>query len=300
MSATALALFVSAAASAISSAAPANPARITQLANEVKLLPHHAPARTAAVNDTVSAGAVLRTGADSRVELTFPDGTLARVGQNSNLRLASPNALELGDGAILVHVPKGSGTTAIQSEFGNVSTSGATVALEILKSSSGKDSSAESMTRYRVSVLEGEVELRSTDDTNQVLKISAGQAAIGSSTDWPSKVVRFDIAEWTQRNSLISAFRPLPGNVLALIGTPASGRSFAALFRKAGADASGMSAVGLGTINPGNLSDRGGNEVSPSEERMTICHNGQTLTLPRDAAERHLRNHGDDSAGACR
>lgn len=42
------------------------------------------------------------------------------------------------------------------------------------------------------------------------------------------------------------------------------------------------------------------------EEKVTICHrppgnpsNGQTLTLPRSAAEAHLRNHSGDTLGAC-
>jgi hypothetical protein len=42
------------------------------------------------------------------------------------------------------------------------------------------------------------------------------------------------------------------------------------------------------------------------EEKVTICHrppgnpsNGQTLTLPRSAAEAHLRQHPQDTLGAC-
>ena len=42
------------------------------------------------------------------------------------------------------------------------------------------------------------------------------------------------------------------------------------------------------------------------QEKVTICHrppgnpsNGQTLTLPRPAADAHLRNHVSDSRGPC-
>ncbi len=298
--ATSLAVILIAATPAVASAAPLNSGRISQLANDVKLLPSQAPARPAALNDSVAAGAVLRTGADSRVELTFADGVLVRVSQHSNVRFASPRGLELGDGALLVHVPKAAGATAIDTDFGKVSTTGATVAVEILKPSTPGEAASQPLTRYRVSVLEGDVELRSTDDTNRVVKITAGEAAIGSSADWLSKVVKFGVAEWMQRHSLVAEFRPLPASVLAVTGTPGAGTTFAALFRSTTVAMTGMSGSGFGSINPSNLSDRGGNEVSPSEERMTICHNGQTLTLPRDAAERHLRNHRDDSAGACR
>jgi hypothetical protein len=58
-------------------------------------------------------------------------------------------------------------------------------------------------------------------------------------------------------------------------------------------------------------SDNGKRNATPAadqyEEKVTICHrppgnpsNGQTLTLPRSAAEAHLRNHPQDSVGGCK
>jgi hypothetical protein len=32
---------------------------------------------------------------------------------------------------------------------------------------------------------------------------------------------------------------------------------------------------------------------------VTVCHNGQTLDLPPQAAAEHLRNHPDDTLGPC-
>ena len=199
-----------------------------------------------------------------------------------------------------MHAPKNSEKTTVEIDAASISTTGATIAVETLSADKQSHGSEEPITHYRVSVLEGEVQLRSTKNAADPVTLSAGRATIVNLTDASVKTVKFDVGEWMQRNPLLSEFRPLPSTVLALIGTPATGSTFAALFRRGGLDAAGLSGLGVGTINPSNLSDGGGNEVSPSEERTTICHSGQTLTLPRDAAERHLRNHRDDSAGACR
>jgi len=52
--------------------------------------------------------------------------------------------------------------------------------------------------------------------------------------------------------------------------------------------------------------DKGRPAKDQYDEKVTICHrppgnptNGQTLTLPRSAAEAHLRNHPLDSRGPC-
>lgn len=69
-------------------------------------------------------------------------------------------------------------------------------------------------------------------------------------------------------------------------------------FRPPGVDAGNINSTALGTINPGNFSGQG-NVVSPGQERVTICHNGTTLVLPRPAAEAHIRNHPGDTLGPC-
>src|ERR1039458_1973075 len=59
-----------------------NSARITQIIHDVKLVLSNAT-RAAAVNDDVRQGKAVRTGQDSRTELTFSDQTLTRLGANS-------------------------------------------------------------------------------------------------------------------------------------------------------------------------------------------------------------------------
>src|SRR5438067_347647 len=64
-------------------AAQLKEARVTQIIKDVQLLPSEAAPRPAAVRDHVRDGTAVRTGLDSRAELTFTDQTLARMGANT-------------------------------------------------------------------------------------------------------------------------------------------------------------------------------------------------------------------------
>src|SRR6188472_4209814 len=58
-------------------------ARITQVVNDVRLLPNQLAARPAVINDEVKQGTAVRTGRDSRTDLTFSDLTITRLGANT-------------------------------------------------------------------------------------------------------------------------------------------------------------------------------------------------------------------------
>src|SRR5476649_2811387 len=58
-------------------------AHISQVIQDVKLLGSNAAPRAAAVNDNVDEGTAVRTGSDSRTELTFSDLTITRLGENT-------------------------------------------------------------------------------------------------------------------------------------------------------------------------------------------------------------------------
>src|ERR1700730_9105437 len=64
-------------------AAQKKEARVTQIVRDVRLLPSGASVRSASLNDNVTSGTAVKTGGDSRTELTFTDQTLARLGANS-------------------------------------------------------------------------------------------------------------------------------------------------------------------------------------------------------------------------
>ena len=87
----------------LSHAAELRSARVTQIINDVKLLPGQAAARTAVVNESVSTGTAVRTGADSRTELTFLDLTITRLGANTIFSFnGAARQIDLGSGAVLV------------------------------------------------------------------------------------------------------------------------------------------------------------------------------------------------------
>src|SRR5712691_9649255 len=103
-------VFVSASLSTMSpmaGAAELRAARVTQIINDVKLLPGQAAARAAAVNEELGAGTAVRTGTDSRTELTFTDLTITRLGANTIFSVnEGARKIELGGGAVLVQVPR--------------------------------------------------------------------------------------------------------------------------------------------------------------------------------------------------
>ena len=102
------------AAFASANAAELKEARVTQIVRDVKLLPNAAPARPAVVNDPVRNGPAVRTGVESRTELTFADATLARLGANTIFSFnEGTRNLELTDGAMLLRVPKNAGGAKI-------------------------------------------------------------------------------------------------------------------------------------------------------------------------------------------
>jgi len=106
-------------------------ARVTQVIKEVQLLPTQAAPRPATVNDNVRDGTAVRTGADSRTELTFTDQTLARLGANMIFSFnEGTRNLDLGGGAMLLYVPKGAGGAKISTAAITAAITGTTVLLE--------------------------------------------------------------------------------------------------------------------------------------------------------------------------
>src|SRR6266403_3377489 len=90
-------------------------ARVSQIVNDVKVLLQQAAPRPAVVSEVVRSGSAVRTGTQSRSELTFPDLTITRLGANTIFSFnEGTREMNLVDGAILFHVPKGSGGATIR------------------------------------------------------------------------------------------------------------------------------------------------------------------------------------------
>src|SRR3982751_2802059 len=106
-------------------------ARVTQIIKDVKLLPGQTDPRQATLADKVHGDTAVRTGVDSRAELTFSDLTIARLGANTIFSFnEGSRTVELGNGAILLRVPKGSGGAKIQTAAVTAAITGTTVIAE--------------------------------------------------------------------------------------------------------------------------------------------------------------------------
>src|SRR5450432_1895952 len=112
-------------------AAQLKEARISRVIKDVKLLPAQAAPRPAAVSDEVREGTAVRTGVESRAELTFTDQTLARLGANTIFGFnEGTRKLELGGGALLLRVPKNAGGAQIHTAAVTAAITGTTIMME--------------------------------------------------------------------------------------------------------------------------------------------------------------------------
>src|SRR6266566_3034540 len=112
-------------------AADQKQANVTEVIHDVRLLAGQTAARPAAVNDAVREGTAVRTGTDSRAELTFLDQTLTRLGANTVFSFGgAAHTYDLGSGAILMSAPKETGTVKITTAVATCAVSGFTAILE--------------------------------------------------------------------------------------------------------------------------------------------------------------------------
>src|SRR5438477_2525165 len=123
-------------------AADLKEAQVTQVIQDVRLLPSNASPHPAVVNDSVRHGTAVQTGVQSRSELTFKDKTITRLGEKTIFSVGEgARTIDLSSGQFLLYVPKKSGgakvkmgavTAAITGTtvLGNVNPSGTTTRSE--------------------------------------------------------------------------------------------------------------------------------------------------------------------------
>src|SRR5437870_10411674 len=149
-------------------AAQGKEGRITQIVQDVKVLAPHVAARPAHLNDNVTDGSAVRTGVDSRAELTFADLTITRVGANSIFSFEENGRnLNVENGAILLRVPTDSGGARIRSSALTVGITGTTVMFEHHR-----------RTYTKLIVLEGTSEVWLTKHPGKKITVHAGQMLI--------------------------------------------------------------------------------------------------------------------------
>jgi FecR protein len=90
-------------------------AKVTQVIQDVKLLPSNAAPKPATVNDDVRQGTAVQTGVQSRSELTFKDQTITRLGEKTIFSVGKGGrTIELSSGQFLLYVPKKSGGAKVK------------------------------------------------------------------------------------------------------------------------------------------------------------------------------------------
>jgi len=90
-------------------------AKVTQVIQDVKLLPSGAAPQPATVNSDVRQGTAVQTGVQSRSELTFKDKTITRLGEKTIFSVGEGGrTIDLGSGQFLLYVPKKAGGAKIK------------------------------------------------------------------------------------------------------------------------------------------------------------------------------------------
>src|SRR5438128_2374404 len=195
------------AVAASASAAQLKEARVTQVVNDVKLLPGQAAPRPAVVNDNLRSGTAVRTGADSRTELTFTDLTLARLGANTIFSFnEGTRNLDLGGGAVLLQVPKGAGGAKITTAAVTAAITGTTVLMEYHRNA-----------YIKFIVLEGIARMFLKGHLGESVLIGPGQMLIvnPNAKSLPNPV-HVDLKRLVQTCLLITEFAPLASQPLIL------------------------------------------------------------------------------------
>jgi hypothetical protein len=90
-------------------------AQVTQIIQDVRLLPSNASPRPAVVKDNVREGTAVQTGGQSRSELTFRDQTITRLGEKTIFSVGKgARTIDVGSGQFLLYVPKNSGAAKVK------------------------------------------------------------------------------------------------------------------------------------------------------------------------------------------
>ena len=182
-------------------------AKVTQIIRDVRLLPAEAAARAATLNDRVAEDTGVRTGGESRSELTFGDLTITRLGANTifSFNKAGRN-VQVDSGSILLRVPKDSGGGRIKTSAVTVAVTGTTVIVESARGG-----------RNKLIVLEGSARIGLVKYPKQFQNVRAAQMVdVPPGATTVPLPVNIDLNDVMKRHPLITDFPPLPSRDLII------------------------------------------------------------------------------------
>src|SRR5438093_8138599 len=180
-------------------------ARVTQSIHDVQLLAPNAAPRPASTNDNVGPGTAVRTGSDSRAELTFTDRTLARLGANSVFSFGE-GEFDLANGNILLYLSKSSGGARINTAIATSAGTNFTAMAEYHPKS-----------WIKFIILEGHGSVSLKHHPGETRALRAGQMIMvrAGATKLPQPQ-DIDLSELIKTSMLIAKFPPLPNLNLIL------------------------------------------------------------------------------------
>jgi hypothetical protein len=192
---------------AVAADTPEKEAHVTQIIKDVQLLPSGSPAQPAAINDKVDENTGVKTGEESRSELTFTDLTITRLSANTVFSFnKAGHEVQLGSGSILFRVPKNSGGGSIRTNAVTVGITGTTVIFECSRLDDGK-----------LTVLEGDANFTLVKYPGQSKNVRAGQMLeVKAGATTLSTPVEVDLSEVMKKSPLITDFPPLPSQDLII------------------------------------------------------------------------------------
>jgi len=169
---------------------------ITDIVKDVSVIPQATQAAApATLHETVKAPDQVRTGMESRAELTAPDQTITRIGANTVFSFEpAGRTIDLKQGSILFHSPTGKGGGSIRSGGAAAAVLGTTI-IVVAAPDGG----------FKVIVLEGKGHVRwpggksSTLAAGQLVFVLPGQAA-------PGRVLDINLGKLVAGSGLVNGF----------------------------------------------------------------------------------------------
>src|SRR6266480_923796 len=172
-------------------------ARVSQVIQDVRVLETHGAPRPAAVNDKVIRGMGVRTGVESRAELTFTDLTITRLGANTVFSFKQgAREVDLTSGAVLLQIPP-------KAPAVKVSTSAVTAAI------TGGTALFATGPPTKFMVLEGIGTFYPTGHPERAATINGGEMMTMTANGRITKPEKFDVKLVLKTSRLIKGFPPL-------------------------------------------------------------------------------------------
>src|SRR5437764_6151881 len=194
-------------------------ARVSQVIQDVRVLETHGAPRPAAVNDQVTQGMGVRTGVESRAELTFTDLTITRLGANTVFSFKQgARELDLTSGAVLLQIPP-------KAPAVKVSTSAVTAAI------TGGTALFATGPPTKFMVLEGIGTFYPTGHPERAATINGGEMMTMTANGRMTKPEKFDVKLVLKTSRLIKDFPPLENMplIMAVVDLQLAEQQLAAL-----------------------------------------------------------------------